>query len=353
MSDRFKGVPEIVTATAAGIALLYFLRDIIIPFILAIVLAVLVSALVRYINTRSPKAPRWASEIVAGLIVILSAVAVALITARGVGGMFREAPALIDRLEGLVRQIGLAIGLARPLHLATLVGNVSIADLAGNVAGSLSDFASGLLLMVTYFVFMLAERTHAPKKLARLANSRDGAKGLEAAMNRISSNIETYLWVQTVTGVMISGASFLVMAAAGLDNALFWTTLLFLLSFIPLIGVTVGSIVPALFTLLQFPTWWQAAVVFGGIQIVAFVVGNLIYPRMQAETQNISPVATLLSLAFWGWMWGIIGAFLAVPMTLIVMMICAQFPRSRWLAVLLSNDGRIASLEQPAKPRRG
>jgi predicted PurR-regulated permease PerM len=74
---------------------------------------------------------------------------------------------------------------------------------------------------------------------------------------------------------------------------------------------------------------------------------------MQAETQNISPVATLLSLAFWGWMWGIIGAFLAVPMTLIVMMICAQFPRSRWLAVLLSNDGRILSLEQPAKPRRG
>ena len=112
----------------------------------------------------------------------------------------------------------------------------------------------------------------------------------------------------------------------------------------------VGLITGIVAAILSAP---RAAVVFGGIQIVAFVVGNLIYPRMQAETQNISPVATLLSLAFWGWMWGIIGAFLAVPMTLIVMMICAQFPRSRWLAVLLSNDGRIASLEQPAKPRRG
>ena len=100
-----------------------------------------------------------------------------------------------------------------------------------------------------------------------------------------------------------------------------------------------GSIVPALFALLQFSSWWQAAVVFGGIQVVAFVVGNFIYPRMQAESQNIAPVATLLSLAFWGSLWGLTGAFLAVPLTLMVMMVCANFPRSRWVAVLLSNDG--------------
>ena len=72
----------------------------------------------------------------------------------------------------------------------------------------------------------------------------------------------------------------------------------------------------------------------------ALVIGNFIYPRMQADTQNIDPVATLLALSFWTLMWGLAGAFLAVPMTLMLMMAFAQFDATRWVAVLLSNDGR-------------
>jgi len=74
--------------------------------------------------------------------------------------------------------------------------------------------------------------------------------------------------------------------------------------------------------------------------VAAFVVGNLIYPRMQADTQNIDPVATILALSFWGFLWGIPGAFLAVPLTLMLMIICGEFENTRWVAVLLSNDGR-------------
>jgi predicted PurR-regulated permease PerM len=113
----------------------------------------------------------------------------------------------------------------------------------------------------------------------------------------------------------------------------------FLLTFIPNIGVTVGSIAPSLFALIQFPTIWQAITIFVVIQVVATIVGNLIYPRLQAHTQNIDPVATLLSLAFWSWVWGLPGAFLAVPMTLMSMMVFAQFPSTRWVAAMLSNDG--------------
>ena len=91
----------------------------------------------------------------------------------------------------------------------------------------------------------------------------------------------------------------------------------------------------------EFPTVWQAIVIFAAIQVVATIVGNLIYPRLQAETQNIDPVATILSLAFWTLLWGLAGAFLAVPMTLMSMMVFAQFPRTKWIAALLSNDGRV------------
>jgi predicted PurR-regulated permease PerM len=138
---------------------------------------------------------------------------------------------------------------------------------------------------------------------------------------------------------MLASVSAVVMFAVGLENALFWTFVLFLLSFIPIIGVTVGSIAPALFALLQFPTIWQSLVVFISIQLAAAIVGNVVYPKMQAQTQNIGSVATLLALAFWSFLWGLPGAFLAVPMTLMLMMIFANFGSTRWIAVLLSNDG--------------
>jgi AI-2 transport protein TqsA len=194
--------------------------------------------------------------------------------------------------------------------------------------------------MIVYFGFMLASRARIAPKVRNIAASSDHAEAIRAGMGRIAADIETYVSVQTLTGLMLAGASGLVMVTVGLDNALFWAIILFLLSYIPIIGVTVGSVAPALFALLQFPTIWQAAVVFGGIQVAAVVIGNLIYPRMQADTQNIDPVATILALSFWSFLWGMPGAFLAVPLTLMIMMVCTQFESTRWIAVLLSNDGQ-------------
>jgi predicted PurR-regulated permease PerM len=343
-----------VIATAAGLALLYFMSAILVPLVLALVLAVLVSALVRVIGARTRGAPHWAVVFLAALVVIFCATAAILVIAQGAVHMVKQAPDLIERIEQIVQQAGQAIGLRQPLHIATLLGKINVPELAGDVAGGVGTTLSTILLMITYFIFILAGRRHAKQKLANLSDSPSGAKSLEAAIRHIAADIETYLWVQTVTGVMIAAASALVMYAVGLNEALFWTIVLFLLCYIPMIGVTVGSIVPALFALLQFPTWWQAVVVFGGIQIAAFVVGNFIYPRMQAESQNIDPVATLFSLAFWGFLWGITGAFLAVPLTLMVMMICAYFPRTRWVAVLLSNDGKpVFPRTRPAVPKGG
>jgi predicted PurR-regulated permease PerM len=339
-----------VTGTAAGIALLFFLRGILVPLVLAFVLAVLVEALVRFIGKWAPRIPHWAVLLLSALVVITSASAAAFVIVRGIASMIHQAPQLIDRIEDLVQQAGRALHLKKPLHLATLTGDVSVPQLAGNLLGSAGGMFSSLILMITYFGFILAGHARVTRKIAKLSKTAAGRESLRSAVENISTDIETYLWVQSVTGVMISGASALVMFAVGLQNAGFWTILLFILCYIPMVGVTVGSILPALFALLQFPSWWQAAVVFGGIQLAATIVGNMIYPRLQAQTQNIDPVATLFALAFWGFLWGLTGAFLAVPLTLMVMMACAYFDRTRWVAVLLSNDGEPNVPKTSSKP---
>lgn len=338
--DRKQYVPQVLTGAAAALAMLYFLRAILVPFVIAFVLAVLVDALVRWIKRHWRGAPHWAVSVAAALVVIISASLSIFTVAQGMVNLASQGPAVVDRLEEIVQSIGRSLDLSQPLHLSTIVGKVNIPEVAGQLLSGLQGVASGVLLMIIYFGFMLAGQARIARKMAAVAGTSERADRLNAVLKKISTDIETYVWVQTVTGLMLTAAAVAVMMFVGLDNVVFWAVIFFLLTFIPNIGVTVGSIAPSLFALLQFQTVWQAIVVFVGIQVAAFIVGNLIYPRMQAESQNIDPVVTLLSLAFWTLMWGLAGSFLAVPMTLMLMMVFAQFDETRWVAVLLSNDGK-------------
>ena len=340
MTVRPIATAQILTGAAAAVALLYFLSDILIPLIIAFVLVVLVDAVVSFIDRRWPRAPRWAVSVLAGLTVIVSASTGIFVLAQGAVQMVEQGPALVERVEALVQSAGRSFGLTEPLRLSELVGQVNVPQIAGHILSAAQGVAGAVLLIVIYFGFMVAGRRRISRKIDAVAGSSAGRSRLKGIIERIAADLKTYLWVQTITGAMLASASALVMLAVGLDNVLFWTVVLFLLSFIPQIGVTVGSIVPALFALLQFDTFWQALAIFGAIQLIAFVIGNLIYPRMQADTQNIDPVTTLLALSFWTFLWGLPGAFLAVPMTLMLMMIFAQFDSTRWVAAALSNDGK-------------
>lgn len=351
MAARPNNLAQTLTGTAAALAMLYFFRAVLVPFVVAFVLAVLVSGLVRWIRERSPRAPAWAVSLLAGLVVIVGASGAIFIMAQGMVRLAGEGPALVARIDQLLVDAGRSFHLREPLHLSNIVGNVGIPQVAGLVLSSLQGLVSGVLLMIVYFGFMLAGRERMSRKMDHIGGPPGRARTIRNVVERIASDLETYVWVQTITGAILTASAALVMLAVGLDNTLFWCVVFFLLTFIPNIGVTVGSIAPALFALLQFPTVWPALVIFLVIQVVATIVGNLIYPRLQAETQNIDPVVTILSLAFWSLLWGLAGAFLAVPMTLMAMMVFAQFDRTKWVAALLSNDGRSEPVARAAKKR--
>jgi predicted PurR-regulated permease PerM len=329
----------VLTGTVAGVALLYFLRDILIPFVIAFVLVVLVEALVAWVRRLWPAAPRWLVSAVSGIVVSIAAAGGIFALAQGAVQLVQQGPALVDRIEQLVQSIGHSLHLSETLHLKALVGHVNVPQIAGYIVSGVQGVGGTVLLIIIYFGFMLFGRQRIDRKFAAMAKASRTDNVTKDLIDRIAADIRTYMWVQTVTGLMITAGATAVMLAVGLHNVLFWTVIFFLLTFIPQIGVTVGSIAPALFALVQFETTWQAVLIFAVIQAVAFVVGNLIYPRMQAATQNIDPVATILSLSFWTVLWGIPGAFLAVPMTLMLMMICAQFENTKWVAAALSNDG--------------
>jgi len=330
---------QILTGIAAAMALLYFLSGILIPLVIAFVLVVLVDAVVMFINAHWPRAPKWVVSAAAGLVVIVSASAGMFVLAQGAVQVVQQGPLLVGRIDTLVQEIGRSAGLKQTINLQSLAGDVSIPQLAGSILSAVQGIAGAVLLIVIYFGFMVAGRRRISRKIDAIAGTSGRRSAIKAIIERITVDIRIYLWVQAVTGVMLAAAAAAVMLAVGLDNVLFWTVIFFLLTFIPNIGVTVGSIAPALFALLQFNTVWPAIAIFAVIQVAAFIVGNLIYPRMQADTQNIDPVTTIVALSLWTFLWGLPGAFLAVPMTLMVMMAFAQFDSTRWIAAALSNDG--------------
>jgi AI-2 transport protein TqsA len=349
-TSRTTSTAQIITGIAAAVALLHFLASIIIPFVIAFVLTVLVNALVHFIQSRWATAPGWAVSLLAGLVVITTASTGIFIMAQGAAEIVSQGPALVSRLDDIVLGIGRSLHLSEPLHLTSILGKISVADVAGFLLAGMQGLFSGLLLMVVYFGFMLAGRKRIAAKVEKAAGSSSRANAIKMTVGRIEADIETYVWVQTITGLVLTVSATGVMLVVGLNNVLFWAVLFFLLTFIPNIGVTIGSIAPSLFALVQFQTIWQAITIFLVIQFVATIVGNLFYPRLQANTQNIDPVATLLSLAFWSWLWGLPGAFLAVPMTLMSMMVFTQFSSTRWVAALLSNDGNPVFHNQAETP---
>jgi predicted PurR-regulated permease PerM len=121
---------------------------------------------------------------------------------------------------------------------------------------------------------------------------------------------------------------------------MFWAFLIFLVSYVPTIGPIVATVLPTLFALVQFDEPWRIAAVAAGAGVPLFVMGNIIQPRVQGETLNLSTIVVLLGLAVWGQLWGITGMFLSSPLMVAIMVMLAQHRGSSRLAVLMSADGK-------------
>jgi predicted PurR-regulated permease PerM len=328
----------VVIAVVVAGAAFYWLGGILTPLALAIFLMVMIDAFARNLRERLHFAPAAALPL-AILFSILFLALTAFVVADNASAFAAELIGYGPRLNGLIAKAASAFGVAVPPTLDQLMRNLNPENYLGVVADSLKGFATTAVLVLIYLGFLLASRQAFERKSHALFPSDEDRRNAAQMFQRIREGIQRYLWIQTVTCGMIALASWAIMAAIQLDNALFWAFVIFIVGFIPIIGGAIGILVPPIFALVQFDGWMQAVILLAGLQIVNFFVGNIVYPRLQGRSLNIDPVVVLLSLAFWGGIWGFPGMFLSTPLTVTAMVILAQFQSSHWVAVLLSGDG--------------
>jgi AI-2 transport protein TqsA len=333
----------VVLAVVGAGAAVYWLRDILTPLAMAIFLLIMIGGVQRSFEQRLRLSERMAG-LAALLVVILGFFASIAIIVNGAAGFFDQATGVTARIGPRIDQLLIdgsrLLGVTTVPTAAELMSGLDVRAYLADAALQAQGVVTGAIFVMIYLGFLLASQAGFRRKLVGMFPDRKARGEALDVFERVRGGVEGYLWVQTVTGALICAVAWVLMRAVGLQNAEFWTFVIFIVGFIPVLGGAVAGLAPPLFALVQFDTYWQPLVLLGGLQLILFVSGNFIQPRMQGDNQNIDPVVVLLSLAFWGKVWGVVGMFLSTPLAVMAMAILAEFRGSRWMAILLSGDGQ-------------
>ena len=162
------------------------------------------------------------------------------------------------------------------------------------------------------------------------------------ALAEIGEKFRRYMLVRTAMSILTGLAIWAFSLAAGLELATAWGVIAFALNYIPFIGPFIATIFPSLFAIAQSESLQMALVVFIGLNLIQFLIGSYLEPRVAGAALSISPFVVLFSVFFWLFLWGIPGAFIGIPIMIAVITVCGQFDASRWVSELLSGDPKPA-----------
>jgi AI-2 transport protein TqsA len=203
----------------------------------------------------------------------------------------------------------------------------------------LNGMLSFSLVMLIYVMLGLLEVDDAAGKL-RAAEAGEFGRVLLAGGAETAAKFRRYMLVRTLMSVMTGLLVWGFAALVGLPLAAEWGVIAFALNYIPFIGPFVATLFPTLFAIAQFESWQMAVVVFACLNLIQFLVGSYLEPRIAGNALSISPFLVLFAVFFWTFVWGIAGAFIGVPIVIAALTLCAQHPSSQWIADLLGGSGR-------------
>ncbi len=207
-----------------------------------------------------------------------------------------------------------------------------------NSLGTFVSILSNIFLVLIFLIFMLAGRHKLDGKIRRFSdNPRKAARIVEMVAN-IDRQVQKYLTIKTVISLASGLISMLIIMAFGIRYAILWGFITFVMNYIPNIGSFISKILPFGFALLQlgrfWPAFWMLAILF----VTDAIIGSIIEPRVMGTGLGLSPLAILIALFFWGWLWGIPGMILSVPIMVVMKIVASNIPSMRWFEALLSND---------------
>ena len=316
----------------ASLAALYIASPIVLPVVLAIVLKLLLQPLVRL--TDRAGVPRALGALLAIILLVAALAGV-------VSGVAGPATSWAGKLPEAIPQIQHQLAfLARPIasiewmmgQLQSVAGGgVSVPQASSehpsfNVMGALfsgtATVAAGLFTtLVVLFYLLVSGETFMRRFVEILPSFAEKRQAVELTLD-IERNVSVYLISITLINGVVGLLTFCVMWACGVDNPLLWGVIAFAVNFVPILGPMVGLVLFLMASVLSLGVTWLALLPVGLYFAIHVIEGEIVTPMLMARRFTINPVAVILALIFWYWMWGVPGAILAVPMLAIIKIVC-------------------------------
>ena len=348
MNDRFQS-PVSGAILAAVIGWVLFIgKAVFIPIILGALVAYVIVGLARLLGRIPVIGPALPSRIRSALSVLVIAyglVAISNLILANVDSVLALAPQYQESLLALIQKTAVYFHIETEPTWTTLrrdlVGQINMQPLIGSIVASVSAIAVTVIVVLLYASFLLIEMGSFDAKIAAMSNDQRSIDRTRKVVSDINSRIGAYLALKTFVSALLGVTSWIAMAFMGLEFAAFWAVLIALLNYIPYIGSFLGVLFPVMMAIVQFANPNDVLAVLLPLIALQFAIGNFLDPYIMGNSLNLSPFAILVSLAAWSALWGIPGAFLAVPITAIMAIVFSAFAGTRPIAILLSRDGRL------------
>ena len=349
VDSKATSVSLIILATIAIFYVLVVGKEFLVPLAMAIMIWYVINALSRAYAKILPKVSQknWVTTSAALISIVLFIILAVDLVENNITSVQMLLPEYKGRLSNMTTKLIGSLDLASFFpDLSQVVNKIEISPILSSLTGTLAN----IFLVPIYVLFLMLEQGTFSRKISAIFPNAARRESILSIMSHAQEDIQTYLWIKTMTSITTGLVSYIVLAMVGVDFAGFWAFSIFLLNYIPTIGSIIATLFPAILALVQFDTLYPFFIVLFGVGAIQVVVGNFLEPKLMGNSLNLSPFVVMMSLTLWGSIWGVAGMFLSVPITVMMLIVFAHFEKTQYLAILLSGNGSLKFVEGQSLP---
>lgn len=328
------------------------LQAILLPFFIAIIIAFIFEPFFELLKKK--RVPSFLAIVIVILTIVIIANIVSVFILTSVGPFTAGIPKYQDKFNLLLqyasenlKNYGIdAVALKESMNLKNIIQDSSVQGWITSLFTSIASIFGDFVLILIYVIFILSELGSLKRRVLR-AFSEERARRIANTMGDIFLDVRRYIVGKTVINLLHAILIGIILWLFDVDFYIVWAFLSFLMHYIPTIGSMIATILPFMTALVQFDSFGTAIVILIILIVLANVVGNIVEPQVLGDKLDLSPILLLLSLIMWGYVWGVMGMILSIPIMSMIKIVLMNFESTRPVAILMSyNQSSITDIKK-------
>ncbi|PIB33989.1 hypothetical protein BFP72_00350 [Reichenbachiella sp. 5M10] len=335
----------ILVSLIAAVTILVYTEEYVVPFVIALIIWFIIHELrenLQWIPWVRKNVPIWLQSVIAFIIITLVITAIGQLVYYNSSTLYQNLDQYQSNFQVILLQLNEVFGMDVASKINQYTSNFDVDAFAASMLNTTTTLFGDVFLILIYVIFLLIEETIFPYKLKAFYPNEEEQEKKQDLFYKMDQNIGRYLRLKTLVSFMTAALSYAALLIFGVEAALFWALVIFVLNFIPTVGSLIATVFPAVFAVLQMAELAPFVYIMLSVGAVQVIIGNVVEPKMMGTSLNMSSLVVVLSLTIWGGIWGITGMILSVPITVMMIIVFEEIPSLRFIAVALSEKGELS-----------